>query len=51
MMRLRQGHTSDRNEPSSSGSLTCVTSKNLNCHFSLVSFAIVCCYHYERLPE
>jgi hypothetical protein len=34
--------TSDRNELSSSGSLTCATSKNLNCHFSRVSFFILC---------
>jgi hypothetical protein len=39
-MRLGHGHTSDRNELSSSGTLTGATSKNLNCHFSRVSFAM-----------
>lgn len=32
-------HTSARNALSSSGSFTCETSKNLNCHWPRVSFA------------
>lgn len=34
-----RGHTSDRKELSSSGSLTCETSKKRNCHFSHISIA------------
>lgn len=33
-------HTSERNELSSSGSFTCETSKNLNCHLEQISIAI-----------
>jgi hypothetical protein len=52
---VREGlpHTSERNELSSSGSLTCATSKNLNCHLVGVSIAIprAAVMHPQRLPE